>query len=44
MLDELEPEVVIVYGSMPDSIFKEFENFTTFIQFDDWITKKKGLK
>lgn len=38
MLDELEPEVVIVYGSMPDNIFKEFENFTTFIQFDDWIT------
>ena len=31
MLDELEPEVVLVYGSMPDSIFKEFENFITFM-------------
>lgn len=44
MLDELEPEVVIVYGSMPDSIFKDFKTRTTFIQFDDWITKKKGVK
>lgn len=44
MLDELEPEVVIVYGSMPDSIFAEFKDRTKFIQFDDWITKKKGVK
>lgn len=44
MLDELEPEVVIVYGSMPESIFKDFKTRTTFIQFDDWITKKKGVK
>ena len=44
MLEELEPEVVIVYGSMPDSIFGEFKCKTKFIQYNDWITKKKGVK
>ena len=44
MLEELEPEVVIVYGSMPDSIFSEFKCKTKFIQYNDWITKKKGVK
>lgn len=44
MLEELEPEVVLVYGSMPDSIFGEFKSKTKFIQYNDWITKKKGVK
>lgn len=44
MLEELEPKVVIVYGSMPDSIFSEFKCKTKFIQYNDWITKKKGVK
>lgn len=44
MLEELEPEVVIVYGSMPDSIFGEFKGKTKFVQYNDWITKKKGVK
>lgn len=44
MLEELEPEVVLVYGSMPESIFGEFKNKTKFIQYNDWITKKKGVK
>lgn len=44
MLEELQPKIVLVYGSMPDSIFNEFKNLTQFIQYDDWITKKKGVK
>jgi hypothetical protein len=44
MLDELEPMVVLVYGSMPDSIFSEYENRTQFIHYPDWTTlKRKGV-
>ncbi len=42
MLDELEPEVVLVYGSMPHQIFVGLEKRTRFIQYPDWITLKKG--
>ncbi len=42
MLDELEPEVVLVYGSMPKQIFKDLENRTTFINIPDWISRKKA--
>ncbi|WP_297671158.1 DUF4417 domain-containing protein, partial [Thomasclavelia sp.] len=42
MLEELQPKIVLVYGSMPDSIFNEFKSLTKFVQYDDWITKKKG--
>lgn len=41
MLDELQPKVVLVYGSMPDKIFRGLENKTKFIQFQDWTTKMK---
>ena len=44
MLDELKPEVVLVYGGMPDSIFADFKERTTFIQYKDWISKKTGIK
>ena len=44
MLDELQPEIVLVYGSMPDEVFDEFSSRTRFIQFSDWISKKKGVK
>ena len=42
MLDELEPEVVLVYGSMPDKIFHGLEDRTHFISYPDWTTLKKG--
>ena len=42
MLDELEPEYVLVYGSMPDEIFANLMERTTFVQYKDWISKKKG--
>ena len=41
MLDELEPEVVLVYGSMPDKIFGGLTNRAEFIQFPDWTTRMK---
>lgn len=42
MLDELEPEVVLVYGSMPKQIFSDLENRTRFVNYPDWITYKKA--
>ena len=41
MLIELEPVVVLVYGRMPDSIFKDYAGSTQFIQYDDWTTRKR---
>lgn len=38
MLDELMPEIVIVYGSTPRQIFGAYERYTRFIQIDDWRT------
>ena len=42
MLDELEPEYVLVYGSMPDSIFGDLADRTTFVHYKDWTTKMRG--
>lgn len=44
MLETLEPEIVLVYGSMPDFIFKEFSGLTKFVQYPDWITRQKRSK
>lgn len=44
MLETLEPKIVLVYGSMPDCIFKEFLGLTKFVQYPDWITRRKGGK
>lgn len=41
MLAELEPEVVLVYGAMPNSIFCGLENKTEFVQYTDWIKLMK---
>lgn len=42
MLDELEPQIVLVYGAMPEIIFGGLENRTRFIKFPDWIARKKS--
>ncbi len=42
MLETLEPEIVLVYGSMPDSIFGDYLHTTRFVQYDDWTTAKHG--
>ncbi len=38
MLETLEPEVVLVYGAMPEEIFNEYRHLTTFIQYPDWTS------
>ncbi len=42
MLETLEPEVVLVYGSMPDSVFGEYLNCTRFVQYDNWTKLRHG--
>ena len=41
MLEELEPEIVLVYGSMPDAVFKDLINKSIFVQYPDWISQKR---
>lgn len=41
MLEELEPEVVLVYGPMPDAIFEGLTEKTRFVHYPDWITLKR---
>lgn len=40
MIQELEPKIIIVYGSMHDRIFGEFRKSCKFINIPDWITFK----
>ena len=45
MLNELTPEVVLVYGSMPKQIFSaDIKCKTNFVHYPDWISqvRKKG--
>lgn len=44
MLETLEPEVVLVYGAMPSSVFDDYLSVTKFIHYPDWITNvhKRG--
>lgn len=42
MLDELEPEVVIVYGKMSKKIFDGLLHKTKFVFYEDWISLKRG--
>lgn len=41
MLDELSPEVVLIYGRMPESIFGQFKERTNFVYYPDWISTKR---
>jgi len=41
MLEELMPQVVLVYGSMPKSVFGCFDAYTKFHQYPDWISQKR---
>ena len=42
MLETLEPEVVLVYGSMPNTVFGDYLNCTKFVQFDNWTKLRHG--
>jgi len=46
MLDELTPEVVLVYGSMPKKIFSaDILSKTNFVLYPDWISQvRKKVK
>lgn len=41
MMKELEPQVVLVYGAMPETLFSEVKDLATFIQYPDWMTRMK---
>ncbi len=40
MLNYLKPEVVLIHGSMPQSIFSDTSNQTKLVHFYDWTTMK----
>ncbi len=42
MLETLEPQVVLVYGSMPDVVFGNYLHLTKFVQYDNWTKKRHG--
>ena len=42
MLEELEPEIVLVYGAMPDCIIAKFQGKTRFVNYPDWTSTKRG--
>ena len=41
MLDELTPKVVLVYGSMPKSVFNDYLSYTKFVHYPDWTSLKR---
>ena len=41
MIECLEPEVILVYGAMPDSVFCPFYNKSQFVHYTDWISSKR---
>lgn len=38
MLENLEPEVVLVYGSMNPAVFDDYQSITQFVRYPDWTT------
>ena len=42
MLETLEPDTVLVYGSMPGSVFDDYLHTTRFVQYDDWTSRRHG--
>ena len=44
MLIELDPKIVLVYGSMPEKVVAPFAGRTKFVFFPDWISLVHGGK
>lgn len=42
MLLTIEPKIVLVYGSMPKCVFDDYKDLAQFVQYRDWISRKKG--
>ncbi len=40
MLETLEPEIVLVYGAMPESVFGSYLHLAKFVQYDNWTTSR----
>ena len=41
-IKEIEPNIICVYGAMPESIFGEFKSDVQFVHFDDWTKVQHG--
>lgn len=41
MMETLEPEVVLVYGSMNPKVFGQYLRSSRFVEYTDWITRMK---
>ena len=41
MLEWLEPEVVLVYGSTPDDVFGEYWKYSEFVKYPDWTSYQR---
>ena len=44
MMETLEPEVVLVYGPMPENIFCAHMEYAKFVHYPDWIDRMHGGK
>jgi len=44
MLETLEPEIVLVYGSMNERVFGPYLSSAHFVQYTDWLTRVKSSK
>ncbi len=42
MMETLEPEIVLVYGSMNPKIFDQYFKYAEFHSYKDWITRQRG--
>lgn len=42
MLEELTPQAVVVYGTMPEDVFSDYYSCTNFYRFNDWISDRKS--
>ena len=42
MMETLEPQVILVYGSMPEKVFGQYMNYAKFVQYPDWTTRMHG--
>lgn len=41
MLEKLEPEIVLVYGSTPDDVFGEYWKYSEFVKYPDWTSYQR---
>lgn len=44
MIKKLNPQKILVHGTMPEYVFGEFQNQVTFINYESWISRvKRGV-